>query len=85
MKRLNVLIQNSKKNTSAELQVSFIYGVPVLVEIVESLTLPEGVFTSRDLVDLRSWLIDAIVKIEDKVLTDTSYTIGNRTVRLYMK
>ncbi len=85
MKTLNVLIQNSKGNTSAELQTVFIYGVDQLASIIEGLVLPQGTFTERELLEFKRWLYDIIVKLEDGDLTDTTYTIVNRKVRLYVK
>ena len=83
MKTLNVMIQNSKGKTSAELQLSFLYGVDLISETIAGLTLAQGDFNNRDLNELSVWLGETIVKLEDGDLIDTNYTIVNRKVRLY--
>ncbi len=65
MKTLNVLIQNSKGRSLAALQISFAYGMDLLVDTIETLTLKGYEFDISTREALLEWLDYTISSLED--------------------
>jgi len=82
MKRLNVLIQNGNNHTIAELQLSMIYGVELLSDTIEGLTLISGYFTGEERAGLIEWLTRTIKGLGDGTVGFSLYQVGGRSITL---
>ena len=75
MKTLNILIQNSKGNTLAELNLSFTYGGYIITDIIESLTLKGYAFYPATRADLLEWVGRTITNLESGDVLVSTYKL----------
>ena len=76
MKTLNVLIQNGKGRNLADMQLSAAYGIDLLVDTIEGLTLKGYEFSIGIRAGLLEWLEDTIASLEDGDLRSDTHKIA---------
>ncbi len=76
MKTLNVLIQNSKGRSLADMQLSLSYNKFNLIDVIEKLTLISGHFTGQQREDFLSWLVRIITDLENDNVIVSTYKIA---------
>ncbi len=76
MKTLNVMIQNSKGRSLADMQLSLSYNKFNLIDVIEKLTLISGHFTGQQREDFLSWLVRIITDLENDNVIVSTYKIA---------